>query len=142
MSLINVIDLAKSYGPDDIFSGISLTIPHRARLAIVGPNGIGKTTLLRILAGEETQSAGQVQRAKNLSIGYLPQEAAFHSQHTLGGMPERLSGPARMEAELARLEAAMSDPARQSRSSTDTEGSKRSLTGWEATPTPRASARC
>jgi ATP-binding cassette, subfamily F, member 3 len=112
MSLINVIDLAKSYGPDDIFSGISLTIPHRARLAIVGPNGIGKTTLLRILAGEETQSAGQVQRAKNLSIGYLPQEAAFHSQHTL--WEECLvafNGLLAMEAELGRLEAAMGDPA-------------------------------
>jgi ATP-binding cassette, subfamily F, member 3 len=112
MTLINIIDLAKSYGPDDIFSGITLSIPHKARLAIVGPNGIGKTTLLRILAGEETQTSGQVQRAKNLSLGYLPQEAAFHSQHTL--WEECLSAFANlleMEAELARLEAAMSDPA-------------------------------
>jgi ATP-binding cassette, subfamily F, member 3 len=45
MSLITAVDLAKSYGPDDIFSGISFTIPQGARLAIVGPNGIGKTTL-------------------------------------------------------------------------------------------------
>ena len=111
MSLINVTDLAKSYGPEDIFSGISLTIPHAARLAIVGPNGIGKTTLLRILAGEETQSAGQVQRARNLSIGYLPQEAAFQSRHTL--WEECLSAfenLLEMESELARLEAAMSNP--------------------------------
>ena len=112
MSLINVIELAKSYGPDDIFSGISLTIPHGARLAIVGPNGIGKTTLLRILAGEETQTAGQVQRARNLSMGYLPQEAAFHSQHTLweeclGAFKSLLE----MEGELERLEAAMGDSA-------------------------------
>jgi ATP-binding cassette, subfamily F, member 3 len=111
MSLITAVDLAKSYGPDDIFSGISFTIPQGARLAIVGPNGIGKTTLLRILAGVETQSAGQVGRAKNLSLGYLPQEAAFHSEHTL--WEECLSAfeaLLEMEAELARLEAAMSEP--------------------------------
>jgi ATP-binding cassette, subfamily F, member 3 len=111
MSLITAVDLAKSYGPDDIFSGISFTIPQGARLAIVGPNGIGKTTLLRILAGVETQSAGQVGRAKNLSMGYLPQEAAFHSEHTL--WEECLSAfeaLLEMEAELARLEAAMSEP--------------------------------
>jgi ATP-binding cassette, subfamily F, member 3 len=108
MSLITAIDLAKSFGPDDIFSGISLTLPHGARYAIVGPNGIGKTTLLRILAGEEVPTAGQVQRAKNLSIGYLPQEASFTSQHTLweeclGAFADLLT----MEAELARMETAM-----------------------------------
>jgi ATP-binding cassette subfamily F protein 3 len=110
MSLITAIDLAKSFGPDDIFSGISFTIPHGARYAIVGPNGIGKTTLLRILAGEETPTAGQIQRAKNLSIGYLPQEASFTSEDTL--WDECLSAFTdllAMEEELARLEAAMSD---------------------------------
>jgi ATP-binding cassette, subfamily F, member 3 len=109
MSLITAINLAKSFGPDDIFSGISLTVPQGARYAIVGPNGIGKTTLLRILAGEETPTEGQVQRAKNLSIGYLPQEAAFTSEHTL--WEESLSAFTDlliMEEELSRLEAAMS----------------------------------
>ena len=112
MSLITVTDLAKSFGSEDIFSGISLTLPHGARYAIVGPNGIGKTTLLRILAGEEMPTAGQVQRAKNLSIGYLPQEASFTSEHTL--WEECLSAFGSllsMEAELAHLEAAMGDPA-------------------------------
>jgi ATP-binding cassette, subfamily F, member 3 len=109
MSLITAINLAKSFGPDDIFSGISLTVPQGARYAIVGPNGIGKTTLLRILAGEETPTEGQVQRSKNLSIGYLPQEAAFTSEHTL--WEESLSAFTDlliMEEELSRLEAAMS----------------------------------
>ena len=112
MSLITVSELAKSFGPVDIFSGISFSIPNGARYAIVGPNGIGKTTLLRILAGEDTPSAGQIQRAKNLSIGYLPQEASFTSAHTLweeclSAFPSLLE----MEAELAQLEAAMSVPA-------------------------------
>ena len=57
MSLITANDLAKSYGPNDIFSGVTLSIPRRARIAIVGPNGIGKTTLLRILMRPEEPSA-------------------------------------------------------------------------------------
>ncbi len=72
MSLLTTSNLAKSYGPDDIFSSVSISIPQGARIAIVGPNGIGKTTLLRILVGEEELSAGTLQRARNLRIGYLP----------------------------------------------------------------------
>ncbi|MDD5369623.1 MAG: hypothetical protein PHQ40_11090, partial [Anaerolineaceae bacterium] len=42
MPLITANDLGKSYGPNDIFSNLSLGIPHRARIALVGANGIGK----------------------------------------------------------------------------------------------------
>ncbi len=110
MSLVTVIDLAKSYGPDDIFSGISFTVPHGARTAIVGPNGIGKTTLLRILVSEETPSAGAVQRARFLRSGYLPQEAFFDSARSL--WEECLSAfddLRAQESELKRLEELMSD---------------------------------
>jgi ATP-binding cassette, subfamily F, member 3 len=111
MALISTSGLGKSYGPDDIFSNVSISIPHGARMAIVGPNGIGKTTLLRILAGEEQPSDGSVSRAKNLTLGYLPQEAAFYSTHSL--WEECLAPFAKiieMENELAKLEQAMSDP--------------------------------
>jgi ATP-binding cassette subfamily F protein 3 len=111
MSLITVHGLSKSYGPKDIFSSVTFTIPKGARTAIVGPNGIGKTTLLRILAGEESPSNGMVSQAKGVSIGYLPQEASFESTHTL--WEECLVPFARvreMEGELTRLESIMSDP--------------------------------
>ena len=111
MSLITAAGLRKSFGPVDIFSGISLGIPHRSRIAIVGPNGIGKTTLMRILAGEDIPSAGHVSQARNLRIGYLPQEAGLEATHTL--WEECLLPFAELraqEAELARLEAAMSSP--------------------------------
>lgn len=111
MSLITAQDLSKSFGARDIFSGISLSIPHHARIAIIGPNGIGKTTLLRILAGEEEASAGQVGRARSLSIGHLAQEAGLDSPHTLW---EECLQPFQQlreqEAELQRLEQHMSDP--------------------------------
>ena len=112
MSLINVSNLAKSFGPNDIFFGVSFSVPYHARLAIVGPNGIGKTTLLRILAGEEIPSQGRVSQAHSLKIGYLPQEATFiDSAHTLWEeCLESFANLQKLEQELAQLEAAMSDP--------------------------------
>ena len=83
MSLLSATDLSKSFGSVDIFRGVSLSIPHGARIAIVGPNGIGKTTLLRILLGLDEPSSGSVQRARGASIGYLPQEAQLQGTHTV-----------------------------------------------------------
>lgn len=83
MSLLTASDLAKSFGANDIFSGVSLDIPKHARIGLVGANGIGKTTLLKILLGEELPSAGAVHRARGLKLGYLPQEAMQVSTHTL-----------------------------------------------------------
>ncbi len=83
MSLITAQNLAKSFGPDDIFEGISLSIPKGARIAVVGANGVGKTTLLRILIGQDFPNRGSVQQAKELTIGYLPQEATLVSEGTL-----------------------------------------------------------
>ncbi|MFW5713671.1 MAG: ABC-F family ATP-binding cassette domain-containing protein [Brevefilum sp.] len=83
MSILAATNLSKSYGPDDIFEGISLSIPHGARIAIVGRNGVGKTTLLRILMGVDFPNTGEVQHAKDLTIGYLPQEATLIKEGTL-----------------------------------------------------------
>ena len=111
MSLITASDLAKSYGPEDIFSGISLSIPKDARIAIVGPNGIGKTTLLRILLGLEEPTSGKLARARNLKLGYLPQEAVLDSSHTLWDeCLNALADLRSMEAELGKLERQMSNP--------------------------------
>ncbi|HWR66411.1 MAG TPA: ABC-F family ATP-binding cassette domain-containing protein, partial [Bellilinea sp.] len=104
--------LAKSFGPVDIFSDITLSIPHRGRMGLVGPNGVGKTTLLRILLGEEEPSAGEVQYARGLRMAYLPQEARLLTDRTL--WQECLTVFADLierQSELARLESAMAIPA-------------------------------
>ena len=117
MSLVTAHALAKSFGAQDVFSGVSLAIPHQARIALVGPNGIGKTTLLRILAGGERPDGGQVQRARALRIGYLPQVAegdplaGTHPGETLWGFClTALASLRAQETELARLESDMADP--------------------------------
>ncbi len=110
MSVLSAVDLSKSFGPVDIFKGISLDIPHGARIAIVGSNGIGKTTLLRVLLGIEEPTSGTLHRARGIQVGYLAQEASLSSEQTL--WQECLSALAdlrSLEAELTRLEAAMSD---------------------------------
>jgi ATP-binding cassette subfamily F protein 3 len=111
MSLLVASNLSKSYGPNDIFSRISLSIPHGARIAIVGPNGIGKTTLLRILVGLEEPTTGSLQKSRGLSIGYLPQEASLNGDHTLWDeCLKALAGLIALEVELRQLEEAMGDP--------------------------------
>ncbi|MFL7812602.1 MAG: ribosomal protection-like ABC-F family protein [Anaerolineales bacterium] len=111
MSLITTQGLAKSYGPVDIFSGLNLTIPPDARIALVGENGIGKTTLLNLLANLENPSDGKILRANQLKIGYLPQNGKLSSDLTLWeeilGALESLRS---MERELQDLEAQMSKP--------------------------------
>ena len=83
MAIVTTHSLGKSFGAVDVFAGLSLSVPHGARIAIVGPNGVGKTTLLRVMAGKEPPSAGSVRRSKGLTIGYLPQESVVESPNTL-----------------------------------------------------------
>lgn len=117
MSLISATNLIKAYGAQDVFEGVSFSIPHRARIALVGPNGIGKTTLLRLLVGSEKPDGGHIQRSRRLRIGYLPQEAIYSRfgvdslEKTLWeSCLEAFSELREQEAELSRLEEAMADP--------------------------------
>jgi len=110
MSLITVSSLSKSFGAEDLFAGVTFSVAKGARLAIVGPNGIGKTTLLRILIGQEEPSGGTITRAKSLRVGYLSQEADFALQGVLWDVClEPFADLIRMQGELRKLEAEMSD---------------------------------
>ena len=75
MSLLIATNLSQSLGSTDVFEGLSVAVPHEAKIGLIGANGIGKTTLLRVLAGAERPSYGQVQLAQGKRVGYLHQEA-------------------------------------------------------------------
>jgi len=75
VSVLTAQNLAQSHGAFDVFSGIGFDVPEDARIGLVGPNGIGKTTLLRVLAGVDTPTTGSVHRARGVRLGYLRQEA-------------------------------------------------------------------
>jgi ATP-binding cassette, subfamily F, member 3 len=79
MTVLTTHNLGKHYGAQDIFDGLTLTINQGDRIALVGPNGEGKTTLLRILAGLEPPSAGAVHTARGLKLGYLEQHPSLLS---------------------------------------------------------------
>ncbi|HEY8179818.1 MAG TPA: ABC-F family ATP-binding cassette domain-containing protein [Candidatus Limnocylindria bacterium] len=76
MSLVTLAGVAKSHGAQHLFDGVDLQVAAGRRIAVVGPNGAGKTTLLEIITGDQQADEGMVTRARDVVIGYLPQEIA------------------------------------------------------------------
>ncbi len=113
MSLILGTDLSKSYGAQDVFSGLSFEVAHGARIALVGPNGSGKTTLLRLVAGLDMPNGGTLQRARGLRLGYMPQQAQLEGPETLWQAMEVAFADLQAQAvQLRNLETAMADAGR------------------------------
>ncbi|MCH8086423.1 MAG: ABC-F family ATP-binding cassette domain-containing protein [Chloroflexi bacterium] len=73
MALLSASQLTLSYGELDVFSGVDIEVTDRARIGVVGPNGSGKTSLLKILIGDLEPNRGTVSQAKGLRLGYVPQ---------------------------------------------------------------------
>src|SRR5947208_10588214 len=72
--MIQLNSAGKRYGHKLLFEGADLLITPRDRVGLVGANGTGKSTLLKVLAGAETLDYGNVSVAKGISAGYLPQD--------------------------------------------------------------------
>jgi ATP-binding cassette subfamily F protein 3 len=75
MSVLSAENLSLSFGDFDLFKGISVSIANDSRIGLIGPNGIGKTSLLLILSGLSQPTSGKVHMARNRRLGYLRQEA-------------------------------------------------------------------
>jgi ATP-binding cassette subfamily F protein 3 len=111
MSILIARELSKYYGVQDVFDDVSLEIEQGTKIALVGPNGSGKTTLLRLIAEVEPSDEGTIQTAKDLRIGYLPQQAGLCGAGTLWeAMQSAFTHIHALEEKLRRLEAAMGGP--------------------------------
>jgi len=75
--------LSKSFGAAEILSNINLEIKSDDRIAIVGRNGTGKSTLLKIMANELSYDQGDIFKPKDLTVGYLPQHTTINSDQTI-----------------------------------------------------------
>ena len=100
-TVLTVNDLAKSFGPDEIFRNVSFQVADREHVALVGVNGAGKSTLLRIIAGIDTASQGEIAIARGARVAVLAQEPRFESDRTVRqeaqlAFDEALSALARM----------------------------------------------
>ncbi len=71
---VEVCNLAKSYGPKQVFDGANFLIERGDRVALVGVNGAGKSTLIRILAGLEPLSSGEIRLGHNVEVDYFAQD--------------------------------------------------------------------
>ncbi|MFT7281697.1 MAG: ATP-binding cassette subfamily F protein uup [Cyclobacteriaceae bacterium] len=83
MNYLSVENLTKSYSEKQLFEGISFGLDQGQKAALVGVNGCGKSTLMKIIAGLEQQETGQVSFRKDLTISFLPQRPNFEPDDTV-----------------------------------------------------------
>ena len=105
---VQLDNVSASYGASPVLVDVTLVVGPESRLGIVGPNGVGKTTLLQLLGGLREPDSGRVVRVpRTLTAGYLPQEPDARPGETLGSYLARRTGVAEAEAELEAAAAAL-----------------------------------
>lgn len=83
MNLLSVENLTKAFGLKTLFKSISFGIEEGEKIGVIGVNGTGKTTLLKILAGVESPDEGKVITGNTVRVAYLPQNPVFNDQATV-----------------------------------------------------------
>ena len=110
MIVLNTQHVSKAFGGNAVLKDVSLTLQHRDRLGLVGVNGCGKTTLLRVLCGELSPDGGSISMAKQVKIGYLAQQNKPVPGMTVYGLLNQVFDPVReMEQKLRQMEHKMAE---------------------------------
>ncbi len=118
MSLVTVFNLSMSFLERDLFRDVGFQVDPNDRIGLVGPNGSGKTTIMRLLVGEMMPDKGEIRVAKGNLIGYLPQDinetlSGNLLQSTLDAVPDRV----RIRNEIRETEEALKCPSDQEKDS-------------------------
>ncbi|WP_144491772.1 ABC-F family ATP-binding cassette domain-containing protein [Bacillus sp. WP8] len=107
MSLLNVEGLYKTYGEKTLFDHISFHIEPKERIGLIGPNGTGKSTLLKVIAGLESFEEGDITKAGTLDIEFLEQDPEMSGNETI--LDYIFSGTAPMIQTMKAYEKALAD---------------------------------
>ncbi len=109
--LINCQSIGKAFGERPLFEGLSFALHDGDRVGLIGPNGTGKSTLLKILAELDLPDEGACTRRRGLRVGYVPQHPSFESDETVGRMVAAAAGDDDHRAGIALSRAGFADPA-------------------------------
>ena len=110
MSTLDVQNLSKSFAGEVILEGVSFTVERGEKVGLIGANGSGKTTILKLVMGLEIAEDGAIAKARGVKLGYLPQQAEHRPDSTVKDELLRVFDTIReLEGELAALESSMAD---------------------------------
>ncbi len=109
--MLTLRDIRKRYSTRRILEGVSFSLGEGQKAALVGQNGVGKSTLLRIIAGEESYDKGEMTRVNRILVGYLPQEALSESsEETFFDYLERMAGVGEARRKMEALAEQLDQP--------------------------------
>ena len=108
--MIKAQKIQKSYGSLLVLSDVSFSLGRGQKAALVGRNGTGKTTLLKIVAGLEEPDAGKIVIARDVCIGYLPQDTNFLGNESIMDYLRQVSGIDALEKEMETLSVDLNNP--------------------------------
>ncbi len=110
MILLSLQGVQKSFGANEVLKNVSLTLQEGQRMGLVGVNGCGKSTMMKIIAGLESADGGTISMQKGLRLGYLAQQGTVGEGRTVLQELESVFEPVvQMERQLRELEVKMAD---------------------------------
>ncbi|WP_102346477.1 ABC-F family ATP-binding cassette domain-containing protein [Bacillus sp. Marseille-P3661] len=107
MNILSVENLSKGYGDKVLFENISFSVAEKERIGVIGVNGSGKSTMLKILSGLEDSDTGEITKPKAYTIEYLPQNPEFEGNGTI--LDEIFYGDTPLIRLLKRYETALNE---------------------------------
>ncbi len=83
MILLQAQNITKNFGTKKLFSNVSFEVQDNSRIGLVGRNGVGKSTMLKIISDQESYNSGNIALKKDTNIGYLAQDSGLNSENKI-----------------------------------------------------------